>query len=219
MSREIAWCLPHRHEVLSLSPGTCVESWVSWFIIVIPALGAEPAWPESTRPGREILCLKNSEQDGDRETTLKPGLQPPHAHTNMPREDERICERGTEQTQVRILTLLASPMASNACFSLRTLGSCCIQSRQPAFILGRLARLDEMIHLRKVPEAASVVIAPVVGIRFSVGLGWEKKSHGFQPPVSCPIFLSIEARHLLCARMVGGAGGLPWPLTVFLRLT
>lgn len=174
--------------------------------------GAEPAWPGSARPGREIPCLRMETTQRRMETEEPHSSLASSRHTltqTWPRENGGICERETERAQVRILTLLASPVASDACFSLRTLGSCCIQSRQPAFILGCLARLDEMVHLRKVLEAASVVIAPGNKIQCQPRMGKEK-SLG---PATClrPHFLSIETGHLLCARMVGGAGSLPWP--------
>lgn len=72
-----------------------------------------------------------------------------------------------------------------------------------------------VVHLRKVLEAASEVIAPAVGRRFSVSLGWEKESHWVQPPVSGSTFLAIHSMLGWLWERVASPGH----LTAFLGLT
>lgn len=144
--------LATQHVVLSLNPRTCVESLVSWCIIIIPALGAEPAWP-----GRGGWRQR---------TTLKPGTQPPQAHHGQGRMEGSVSE-GLSRHRFESQLSLPAPWPPMCVFLLEPWGPA-VESRQPAFILGLLARLDEMVHLRKVLEAFLVVIASAMGIRFSV---------------------------------------------------
>lgn len=93
---------------------------------------------------------------------------------------------------------LASLVAMNICFSLKTSGSCCIKSRQPVFVLVLLVGLNEMVHLKKVLEGVSVTIALVLGIskiQWQVSMGKVRSSH-------LSVFLSTETGHSLSARMV-----------------